>query len=76
MVNAASFCNCAQMATKKDFARVAYAGFQQAVGEAPRPAPITAKQENSRKNGQKSGKLRSALALAWDEQRALLAMTD
>ena len=60
------------MAPKKDFTQVAHAVFQQAVGEAPRPAPLTARQENSRKGGLKGGKKR--MEALTDEQRTALAL--
>lgn len=59
------------MAPKKDFTQVAHAVFQQAVGEVPRPAPLTVRQESGRKGGLKGGASR-AVALT-PEQRSEIA---
>ena len=40
---------------KKDFSQIAFSVVQQATGEAPKPAPISPRQENSRKGGLKGG---------------------
>lgn len=46
------------MTSKKDFTQVAFAVFQQAVGEVPKKAP-SPKQEASRKGGLKGGRTRA-----------------
>ena len=60
------------MVAKKDFTQVAHAVFQQAVGEAPRPLPLTAKQVAGRAGGLKGGKKR--MEALTDEQRTALAL--
>jgi hypothetical protein len=47
------------MTSKRDFTQVAYAVFQQAVGEVPKKAP-SPKQEAGRKGGLKGGSKRMA----------------
>lgn len=56
---------------KKDFTQVAFDVVQQATGEAPKPAPDTARQENSRKGGLKGGAAR--MDTMTPEQRSELA---
>lgn len=57
--------------TKKDFTQVAFAVFQQAVGEVPKKAP-SPKQEAGRKGGLKGGAKR--MAEMTPEQRKELAL--
>lgn len=45
--------------TKKDFTQVAFYVFQQAIGEEPKPEPLTGKKADSRKGGLKGGKARA-----------------
>ena len=57
------------MATKKDFTQVAYAVFQQAVGEAKAIAP-NERQESGRKGGLKGGASR-AIKLTPEKRREI-----
>jgi hypothetical protein len=59
------------MTSKKDFTQVAYAVFQQAVGEVPKKAP-SPKQEAGRKGGLKGGAKR--MTDLTPEQRKELAL--
>lgn len=64
------------MATKKtnprkDFTQVAFDVFKKAIGEAPKPAAPTKRQENSSKGGLKGGAARASKLT--DEQRSEIA---
>jgi hypothetical protein len=59
------------MPAKKDFTQVAFAVFQQAVGEVPKPK-LTARQEAGRKGGLKGGKGR--MEKLTEAQRTELAL--
>ena len=56
---------------KKDFTQIAFAVVQQATGEAPKPAPETERQKNSRKGGLKGGATRATSLTP--EQRSEIA---
>ena len=56
---------------KKDFSQIAFDVVQRATGDAPEPAPKTARQENSRKGGLKGGT--SRMDAMTPEQRSELA---
>ena len=58
---------------KKDFTQIAFAVLQQAIGEAPKPAAPTPRQQNSRKGGLKGGVAR--MDGLTPEQRSELAKT-
>ena len=56
---------------KKDFSQIAFNVVQRATGEAPKPAPETERQKNSRKGGLKGGATRAASLTP--EQRSEIA---
>ncbi len=57
---------------KKDISQLAKFIVDQAVGEVPKPAPLTAKQLAGRKGGQKGGK--SRMEAMTEEQKTALAL--
>jgi predicted RNA methylase len=57
------------MSAKKDFTQVAFEVFQQAVGEAPKPAPLEGRKANSSKGG-KIGGVKRAEAMSAEERAA------
>lgn len=57
---------------KKDISQLAKFIVDQAVGDIPKPAPLTAKQLAGRKGGQKGGK--SRMDAMTDEQKTALAL--
>ena len=56
---------------KKDFSQIAFDVVRRATGEAPKPAPETERQKNSRKGGLKGGTTRAASLTP--EQRSEIA---
>ena len=65
-------CYASRLATKKDFTQVAHAVFLQAIGDASRPKPLTAKQIAGSKGGKRGGKAR--MTALTEEQRTALAL--